>query len=285
MPWNSVGGGYDDVQDTQPSNPSIGDTWLDTSSDPPVAKVYADVGGGGSWQREDVSQTVFDRLDAPVSEAKPSPLPDQIQAINNVSQLGSDSLWNLFAGNTAPVQDITVLGDFDHRGVLEVYRGGSITLDGGNWFMQDSNDPEITAIESGTDITVKNSGTLTLRNVLNDLDSFSIDVDSATLEWYATSNNITNINSIDIRNGGSLDVSGDITNSSGDGVSFTVKSNSTGTVQSGGTVSLNQNNSITIDGTMQINGTFSIDKGSTAADRTTISGDGTIEGSGSLGRV
>lgn len=60
MPWNSLGGGYDDVQDTAPSNPKNGDTWLDTSTDPPVGKVYADLGSGGQW--------TTDLLDQPVSE-------------------------------------------------------------------------------------------------------------------------------------------------------------------------------------------------------------------------
>lgn len=277
------GGGFDFVQSTKPSNPSIGETWLDTSQDPPVAKVFADVGGGGSFQREAVSQTVLDRLDVPVSEAKPSPLPAQIQAINSVSQVDSDSLWNLFAGNNAPVQDVTILGSFDHRGVLEVFRGGTVLVDGGNWDMEDSNNPELTAINSGTDIVVKNSGELTLRNVVNDFDNFSIDVDSSVLEWFATSNNITNINSVDVKNSGTLDVSGDLTNSSGDGVSFIIESDSTAVVQNGATISLNQNNSVTVDGTMTVNGTFSIDKGSTGNDRTTISGDGAIEGDGIVG--
>lgn len=276
-------GGFDYVQSTQPSNPSIGETWLDTSQDPPVAKVYADVGGGASWQREEVSQTVVDRLDIPVSEAKPSPLPAQIQAINSVSQLDSDSLWNLFAGKSAPVQDVTILGSFDHRGVLEVFRGGTVLVDGGNWDMEDSNDPELTAINSGTDIIVKNSGELTLRNVVSGLDNFSIDVDSSVLEWFATSNNITNINSVDVKNSGTLDVSGDLINSSGDGVSFIIGPDSTAVVQNGATVSLNQNNSIIVDSTITINGTFSIDKGSTKNDRTTISGDGAIEGDGFIG--
>lgn len=44
------GSGYDDVQDTAPSNPSVGDTWFDTSADPNGAgKIYADLGGGARW--------------------------------------------------------------------------------------------------------------------------------------------------------------------------------------------------------------------------------------------
>lgn len=53
------GSGYDDVQNTAPTSPSVGDTWLDTSNDPPTGKVYADLGGGGQW--------TTDLLDAPIS--------------------------------------------------------------------------------------------------------------------------------------------------------------------------------------------------------------------------
>jgi hypothetical protein len=61
MTLESLGGGFDDIQDSAPSNPSIGDTWLDTSQDPPISKVYADLGSGGQW--------TTDLLDGPVSEA------------------------------------------------------------------------------------------------------------------------------------------------------------------------------------------------------------------------
>lgn len=44
------GSGYDDVQDTEPSNPSIGDTWLDTSDGDAAGKIYADLGNGADWQ-------------------------------------------------------------------------------------------------------------------------------------------------------------------------------------------------------------------------------------------
>lgn len=53
------GSGYDDVQDTAPSSPSIGDTWLDTSTDPPQGKIYADLGSGGQWTAEDVAVDVW----------------------------------------------------------------------------------------------------------------------------------------------------------------------------------------------------------------------------------
>jgi len=44
------GSGYDDVGNTAPSNPSIGDTWLDTSGGEATGKIYADLGNGADWQ-------------------------------------------------------------------------------------------------------------------------------------------------------------------------------------------------------------------------------------------
>lgn len=44
------GSGYGDVQATEPSNPSIGDTWLDTSDGNATGKIYADLGNGADWQ-------------------------------------------------------------------------------------------------------------------------------------------------------------------------------------------------------------------------------------------
>lgn len=61
------GSGYDDVQDTPPNNPSIGDTWLDTSLNPPVAKVYVNVGNGDEWVVNSVTDTIQNRLDQKVS--------------------------------------------------------------------------------------------------------------------------------------------------------------------------------------------------------------------------
>lgn len=44
------GSGYDDVQNTAPTSPSIGDTWLDTSGGEATGKIYADLGNGADWQ-------------------------------------------------------------------------------------------------------------------------------------------------------------------------------------------------------------------------------------------
>jgi hypothetical protein len=63
------GGGYDYVQNTTPSGPDIGESWLDTSVDPPVGKVYADVGSGGSWLQTESDSTISENLDAKVSSA------------------------------------------------------------------------------------------------------------------------------------------------------------------------------------------------------------------------
>jgi len=46
----SGGGSYDDVQATEPTNPSVGDTWFDTSTEGGTGKIYADLGNGADWQ-------------------------------------------------------------------------------------------------------------------------------------------------------------------------------------------------------------------------------------------
>lgn len=75
-------GGYDDVQNTAPTSPSIGDTWLDTSTHPPVGKVYADLGSGGQW--------TTDLLDAQISSRSSHDDPDPNgyidQAISNAGK-------------------------------------------------------------------------------------------------------------------------------------------------------------------------------------------------------
>jgi len=55
------GSGYDDVQNTAPTSPSIGDTWLDTSTDPPTGKIYADLGGGGQWTTDLIDAQITSR--------------------------------------------------------------------------------------------------------------------------------------------------------------------------------------------------------------------------------
>lgn len=79
MVLRKIGGGYDDVQDSEPSDPKIGDTWLDTSEDPPISKIYADVGDGDEWvtlpmlEQSDILSDgeSFDggNIDAKISEA------------------------------------------------------------------------------------------------------------------------------------------------------------------------------------------------------------------------
>jgi len=79
-PLTTIGGGYDDIQNTAPSDPSVGDTWLDTSTDPPKGKIYADLGGGGQWTTNLIDASISSRsahgdpdpngyIDAPVSDA------------------------------------------------------------------------------------------------------------------------------------------------------------------------------------------------------------------------
>jgi hypothetical protein len=60
---------YHYVQDTAPTTANAGDVWLDTSVNPPVAKIYADVGNGLEWLQDQSSDRIATNLDAPVSEA------------------------------------------------------------------------------------------------------------------------------------------------------------------------------------------------------------------------
>lgn len=60
---------YHYVQDTAPTTANAGDVWLDTSQNPPVAKIYADVGTGLEWLQDQSSDRIETNLDAPVSEA------------------------------------------------------------------------------------------------------------------------------------------------------------------------------------------------------------------------
>lgn len=74
------GSGYDNVQNTEPTSPSIGDTWLDTSTDPPTGRIYADLGSGADWHQantDEYSRRTFNALERRVSEI-----------------WGSDSEWN-----------------------------------------------------------------------------------------------------------------------------------------------------------------------------------------------
>ena len=63
-----LGGEFDYVQDTAPSG-TKGQTWLDTSANPPVAYVYADLGNGGDWHRTNALDAINTNLDDKVSNA------------------------------------------------------------------------------------------------------------------------------------------------------------------------------------------------------------------------
>jgi hypothetical protein len=60
---------YHHVQDTAPTSANAGDVWLDTSQNPPIAKIYADIGNGLEWLQDQSSDRIATNLDAPVSEA------------------------------------------------------------------------------------------------------------------------------------------------------------------------------------------------------------------------
>ena len=67
---NLLSGGIDYVQDTEPDDPDIGETWLDASEEPAEAVVYVDFGDGAGpqWVRESTSNAVDQRLDTPISD-------------------------------------------------------------------------------------------------------------------------------------------------------------------------------------------------------------------------
>lgn len=83
MTLQAIGGdgGYDYVQDTEPSNPDTGETWYDESESDARnrSKIYANVGNGDEWvvipslEQSDILSdgTPFDggNIDAPISEA------------------------------------------------------------------------------------------------------------------------------------------------------------------------------------------------------------------------
>jgi len=58
---------YHYLQDTAPTTANAGDVWLDTSQNPPVAKIYADVGNGLEWLQDQSSSRIETNLDAKVS--------------------------------------------------------------------------------------------------------------------------------------------------------------------------------------------------------------------------
>lgn len=58
-----AGGGFDFVQPTVPSTPELGETWLDTSVNPPIRRVY----NGSNFVRVDSDDTIATNLDQKVS--------------------------------------------------------------------------------------------------------------------------------------------------------------------------------------------------------------------------
>lgn len=104
---------YDDVQNTAPASPSIGDTWLDTSTDPPTGKIYADLGSGGQW--------TTDLLDTPVSNATPN-LTWVGEGISNLSDSGSFTVSgsNLRGVTFKPDDTKFYVTDFDNA-VVQSY--------------------------------------------------------------------------------------------------------------------------------------------------------------------
>jgi hypothetical protein len=97
------GSGYDDVQATEPSNPKIGDTWLDTSNSEATGKIYADLGNGADWQILPVQDELQSgRTRELLMLLQDNPVPEVVDPLNlqaglssNYQQSGSDYELNV----------------------------------------------------------------------------------------------------------------------------------------------------------------------------------------------
>lgn len=92
-----IGGSYDYVQSSQPSSPSAGDTWLDTSVSPNgESKVYADFGSGLEWRSVPVEQELNSgRTRELLLLMQGKPVPEVVDPINeqsstNVTKVNGD---------------------------------------------------------------------------------------------------------------------------------------------------------------------------------------------------
>jgi hypothetical protein len=143
MVLQAIGGGYDYVQDTAPTSPSIGDTWLDTSTDPPTGKVYADLGGGGQW--------TTNLLDTQVSSRSSHSDPDPNGHIDApVSQAGA-STDSLFGSNTKEVASAQVVQFSDQGPAQLVSVSGSGVLKAIHGYIESSSSVSATNIRLSID--------------------------------------------------------------------------------------------------------------------------------------
>lgn len=140
---------YHFVQDTAPTTANAGDVWLDTSQNPPVAKIYADVGSGGSWLQTESDSTISENLDAPVSEAGASTevINHDLRFVKQMAKLEFDrgidqlsynnGLFDIFADNKKITT--TELGSYETSYDMSQTVGDAIAIanDGSNFYVFD----------------------------------------------------------------------------------------------------------------------------------------------------
>ena len=133
------GGGFDYVQDTQPSAPNIGETWYDEGETDVTnrSKIYADVGNGAEW----VIVPSLEQSDI-LSDGTPfrgDAIPDS-GTIPNTSQVGQGIDWSSKtpkADNTSAGRTLTVNGSGYLISIVDSTDGGSdiavsVNIDGSN---------------------------------------------------------------------------------------------------------------------------------------------------------
>jgi hypothetical protein len=85
-------GGFTYTQSSTPSNPSIGETWFDTSTDGGTGKIYADLGGGAQWHVLPVQDEIQSgRTRELLLLLQDQPVPEVVDPLNLQSGLSSDS--------------------------------------------------------------------------------------------------------------------------------------------------------------------------------------------------
>ncbi|AFH21518.1 hypothetical protein OSG_eHP3_00025 [environmental Halophage eHP-3] len=111
------GSGYDDVQATAPSSPSIGDTWFDESEQ--AGKIYTDFGGGADWHVLPVQDELQSgRTRELLLLLQDRPVPEVIDPLNIQTGLSSgyatdgNGDYVLYEGNSVLILDAED-GDID----------------------------------------------------------------------------------------------------------------------------------------------------------------------------
>jgi hypothetical protein len=157
------------IGSSAPSNPVAGMTWLDTSTTPPVLKVY----GGSAWQSNVINTTDADKVDG--FHASQIPVPNTIPVSNTSGKLDDD--WLNFITNDPKVK--TAL---NASGDAPIYACRAwVNFDG------TTNPPTIRASGNVSSITKNGTGdyTINFSTALPD-NNYSVCIGSV---MYSTSNN------------------------------------------------------------------------------------------------